>query len=111
MSFVSFDMAPGAPPAAFSPLELIVIAASAGDGPSSLEGPGRGLARLRRLFGGRGKTRLADPRLEALRRMAVLLRHRGDVGAAEIERFTAAGFTPDQYDRLRSMIGEGAPTR
>jgi hypothetical protein len=59
------------------------------------------------LFGRQDNPRLADPRLEALRRTAVLAWHRGAkaLSDAEKEAFTAAGFTPGQYRTLLASIG------
>jgi hypothetical protein len=112
MAFIRFDIAPAAGStvdgdmatglALFSTLERIVIGASAGDGLSTLGEPGRWRQHLHRLFDIRRKTRLANPRLEALRRLAVLLRHRRAVDAHEIDRFTAAGFTTTHYQALEA---------
>ncbi len=62
--------------ARFSALEMQVIAIAKRDPPSSLRRPGVLWAVLGTLFG-RHNPRLADARLEALRRMAVLSWRRG----------------------------------
>ena len=48
---------------------------------------------------------LADPRLEALRRMAVLTWHFGfTVHGDDVAEFLSAGFTPDQYELMAGSI-------
>ncbi len=106
MSFITFDMgmaaiarAAASEPAtttdatAFSSLEWSVIHASDRDDRTSLDEPGRLRRSLQRLFGFPRKTRLANPRLEALRRMNVLLRSRDGASPIDHEGFRAAGFT------------------
>lgn len=79
---------------AFTPVELSVITLAAIDGASTIR-PRSWLSRLAaRLFGVGRPNPLADPRLEALRRFAIVARdHRGDPPQTEIDRFLAAGFT------------------
>ena len=51
--------------------------------------------------------RLADPKLEALRRMAVLTWHHSySVPKVELQAFFAAGFTTDHYELLGKRIAE-----
>jgi hypothetical protein len=92
--------------AAFAPLELQVISLTALDPPSSLRRPSR-LARLvERWLGLATRKPLANPRLEALRRFAVLARSaRGRLPARELERFLSAGFTKAQAQRLLQGAG------
>ena len=53
----------------------------------------------------RHNPRLADPKLEALRRMAVLSWHRGfAVPANELASFLRAGFSASQYETLLASI-------
>jgi len=84
----------------FSPLELLVINISEGDRRNLITGRRWAwLARL--LFGIEVSRPLADPRLEALRVLAVSLRRSGTpVGA--IEAALAAGVTYPQIEHLRS---------
>jgi hypothetical protein len=90
--------------ASFGALEWQVIALARRDGPLSLRRPGRLSTALGSLFGGH-KPRLADPRLEALRRIAVLSWRRGySVAPHEVRAFIEAGFTPDQYELLLDSI-------
>lgn len=87
-------------------VELAVISLSRHDPWSSLMPP-KALALL--LFGARAYTPLANPRLEALRRYAILFRLQGpELPESEHERIRAAG-----YDRLRIEAIEAlvAPSR
>ncbi len=89
----------------FSALEWQVVDLAQRDRLSSINRPGL-LARFYRwAFGGAVKTALSDPRLEALRRIAVLSWYRGfSVAPAEVRAFLAAGFTLDQYETLLARI-------
>lgn len=91
--------------ARFSPLEWSVIALARRDSLSSLETPSRLAIALGALFGGRRNPQLADPRLEALRRFAVMLRHLRDrLPDRELVRFLAAGFTRGHATLLRLAL-------
>lgn len=88
-----------------SALEWAVVAIARGDRLSSLRQPGRMAIALGTVFGAKHNPRLADPRLEALRRMAVLSWHHGyTVPSREIHAFLSAGFTGDQYETLLASI-------
>ena len=93
----------------FSALEWQVVAIAQRDRVSSLSQPGPLSVALGAVFGGkRANPRLADPRLEALRRMAVLAWHRGyALPPSEIRAFHDAGFTPEQYESLLASISAG----
>lgn len=94
-----------APKARFSALEWSVIAIARNDRLSSLGEPGRLSVALGNLFGARPNQRLADPRLEALRRMAVLSWHYSfTVPSREIKAFLAAGFSVDHYETMLESI-------
>jgi hypothetical protein len=89
----------------FSPLEWTVIMIARGDRPSSLREPGRTARWFMRIFGETMSRRLADPRLEALRRMAVLSWHHGYlVPAHELHDFIDAGFTEAQHELLGARV-------
>ena len=93
------------PAPTFSPLEWAIIRQARVDGLSSLREPGR----LRRffswVFGLNRPPKLASPRLEALRRTAVLSWHFGfSVPGEDVAEFIAAGFGPDQYELLVHSI-------
>jgi hypothetical protein len=104
--------APPPEPARFSPLDWQVIAIAERDPVSSLRYPGRLSTALGALFGSGHNPRLADPRLEALRRMAVLSWRRGySVPPHEVRAFLDAGYTPDQYELLLDSIGEARVAR
>ncbi|HVF93891.1 MAG TPA: hypothetical protein VM900_06220, partial [Sphingomonas sp.] len=98
-----------APPASaqtgFSALEWSVIALAKRDTLRSLDQPGRLSRALGGLFGAGANSRLADPRLEALRRMAVHAWRRGfALPVAEIERFLAAGYGEEQMETLVTSV-------
>lgn len=91
--------------AGLSPLEWSVVAIARRDPMASLRRPGRLSVALGGVFGTRHNPRLADPRLEALRRMAVLGWHHGyAVPQPEVRAFVAAGYTVDQYETMMASI-------
>jgi len=84
-----------------SGLEWSVVALARNDRLSTLRSPGRIAVAMGGLFGTRHNPRLADSRLEALRRIAVLTWHRGfAVKGYDVKAFTGAGYTLDQYELL-----------
>lgn len=86
-------------------LEWRVVAIARKDGPLTLRRPGRLTTALRMLLS-RPNPMLTDPRLEALRRMAVLTWRRGySVPPQEVRAFFDAGFTARQYEALADHIG------
>ncbi len=91
-------------------LEWSVVALAQRDRLSSLREPSSLSIALGRVFGRGGRSpTLADPRLEALRRMAVLSWHRGfAVPTHELTAFLRAGFTLDQYEAMVASIGAAA---
>jgi hypothetical protein len=98
--------------AQFDALELSVVALARRDSLRSLRTPGRIAKAMAVLFGSTSENPIADPRLEALRRMAVHGWHRGfAVPASEILRFTAAGFSADQLELLLTSIGRARAAR
>jgi len=99
-------------PVGFQRREWDVIALARGDGIASLSEPSR-LARLVSLLvGGAVSRRLADPRLEALRRIAVMAWHHGyAVPASAIEGFLEAGFSADQLELLLASVAAGRSDR
>ena len=89
----------------FSPLEWTVIALARKDRISSLQEPGPLARALGGLFGLGRQSMLADPRLEALRRLAVHAWHRGyKLPVSEIKRFLSAGFSAGQYETLLASV-------
>ncbi|WP_174296585.1 hypothetical protein [Sphingomonas bacterium] len=87
-------------PARLTALEWSVVAIAWSDRLSSLRRPGRLARALGGVFGGHNP-RLADPALEALRRMAVLTWRRGyTVPPHEVSAFRAAGYSAEQYELL-----------
>ena len=97
----------------FSRLEWSVIRLARVDGLSTLREPGP-IGRFVNWLMGRGTSpELANPQLEALRRIAVLSWHFGfTVPSDDVADFIAAGFTSDQYELLvtsvRAAIGAGS---
>lgn len=91
--------------AALGPREWQVVDLARRDGMTSLA-PDARLGRLRALlFGTRSDSRLADPRLEALRRVAVhAWQHGLAVPAREVEAFLRAGFDSRQLEIVVTRI-------
>lgn len=95
------DAVTAAPAAGFTALEWSVIALAKRDTLRSLASPSRLSRAMGSLFGLGTTSRLADPRLEALRRLAVHAWRRGfAVPRDEITRFTRAGFDEAQLETL-----------
>jgi hypothetical protein len=93
------------PTTGFSPLEWSIIRLSRTQALSSIRKPGP----IRRLYhwliGQTASRRLANDRLEALRRIAVLSWHFGfSAPAEEVADFLSAGFTPEQYELLVTSV-------
>lgn len=92
--------------AVLSRLEWSVVALARQDRLSSVSEPGRISVAMGKLFGRRRQPELADPKLEALRRIVVFARHYGRaIPARERHAFLAAGFTPPQYERVCAVAG------
>jgi len=99
-------------PTGFSALEWLVIALAERDRLSSMAEPGRIAVALGRLFGGRESPRLANPRLEALRRLAVMTWYHGHhLPASELAAFHAAGFSTGQAETLLANVTARRSTR
>lgn len=101
-----------APPVRLSALEWSVVAMAERDGLSSIREPGRFLVALRSIFGIRRPNRLANDRLEALRRMAILAwHHNWNVPKSEIAAFLGVGFSIDHYELIQDSIGHARSAR
>jgi hypothetical protein len=101
---VASAAAPVAESGSLTDLEWSVIACARLDRRGSLRAEGR-IDRLLRAVTGRPNPRLADQRLEALRRMAVLAWRDGyTVAAHEVRSLLAAGFTARQYETMVNHI-------
>ena len=88
----------------FSPLEWSIIRLARIDRLWTIRTAGR-LRRFWNWFVGRGNPELANPKLEALRRMAVLTWHFGfTVPGEDVSEFISAGFSPDQYELMAGCI-------
>ena len=85
----------------FSRLEWSVIRLARVDGLSTLREPGRWGRFVNWLMNRKGLPSLANERLEALRKMAVLSWHYGfTVPGEDVAGFLSAGFSPDQFELL-----------
>ena len=94
----------------FSPLEWSVIRLARIDRLWTIREPGR-VRRIWNWLVGRGNPALANEKLEALRRMAVLTWHFGfTVPGEDVRNFLSAGFTPDQYELMVGGITAAAST-
>jgi hypothetical protein len=94
----------------FNPLEWSVIRLARADSISTLRPAGRISRFFSWLMGRSGGPELANEKLEALRRMAVLSWHYGfTVPGDDVASFISAGFSPDQYElmvrSIRAAIG------
>jgi hypothetical protein len=93
------------PDARLSALEWQVVALARRDRVSSLREPSRLTRAISNIFGETRNPRLADPSLEALRRMAVLSWHHGySVPSHEVRAFLASGYSADQYELMVDSI-------
>jgi hypothetical protein len=89
----------------FSPLEWSIIRLARGDSLSTIREPGPLRRFLAWVVGRNANPRLANDRLEALRRIAVLSWHFGfSVPGDDVADFLSAGFEPDQYELLVSSV-------
>lgn len=86
-------------------LERSVIGIARQDGMATLRQPGRLSRWLGLVFGVRISPQLADPKLEALRRIAVLSWKRGySIASAEVKAFLAVGYSPAFYELVVDTI-------
>lgn len=92
-----------------APLERQVVQLARFDGRASLRAPGRLETMMGWLFGGKRANGLADARLEALRRYAVMFRLKGDaLPQAETEQLLRAGFVREAVDEIRQLVRNAA---
>ena len=100
------------PKATLSGLEWSVVALARRDRLSTLQRPSRMAVALGRLFGDRPNPRLADPKLEALRRFAVFAWHHGyALPSHEYDAFLDAGFSTGQLEQVLASISRGRTAR
>jgi len=103
----ALKVVPTAVPAApeFSQLEWSIIRLAQVDGLSTLREPGLFLRFVGWLTGTAHRPELANPRLEALRRISVMSWHFGfSVPGDDVADFLAAGFSLDQYELLVTSV-------
>ena len=92
--------------ASLSALEWSVVALARRDSLASLRTPSRIATAFAALFGGSTDNRLADSRLEALRRVSVHAWYHGfAIPESEVESFYGAGFSPDHLELVVTSIG------
>lgn len=92
----------------FSDLEWSIVRLARRDRLWTIRPSGR-LRRLWHGFIGRGRPELANPRLEALRRISVLSWHFGfSIPGQDVAEFLSSGFTPEQYELLVTRVGAAA---
>ncbi|WP_426265722.1 hypothetical protein [Sphingomonas sp. LHG3443-2] len=92
-----------------SALEWSVVALAERDTIASLREPGRIAAALESLFGLHRPSKLANPRLEVLRRVAVFAWRQGwKVPKSELQAFLAEGFSLDHYELVQASIAKRA---
>jgi hypothetical protein len=93
----------------FSPLEWSIIRLAGVDGLSTIRPPGLVRRLYNFLIGRTGSPMLANERLEALRRIAVLSWHYGfAISGEDVADFLSAGFTPEQYELLVTRVRAAA---
>lgn len=91
-----------------SALEWSVVALARIQPVRSLREPGRIASAFGALFGRSSGRAVPDPRLEALRRVAVFAWHHGwRVPTSELRAFLAAGFSLDQYELVQNSVARG----
>jgi hypothetical protein len=89
----------------FSALEWSIIRLARGASLAAIREPSLVRRFYHWLIGRTGNRRLANDRLEALRRIAVLSWHFGfSVPGEDVADFLSAGFTPNQYELLVSSV-------
>lgn len=89
----------------FSAAEWQIVRLAQTDGRASLRQPGRWSKIRTLIFGEQPHFRLADSRLEALRRLAVEAWHEGfAVRPSAIDEFLKAGFSEGQLETLLSAV-------
>lgn len=99
-------------PARLSALEWSIVAMAERDGLSSIREAGRYTRALRSFFGFKQPNRLANERLEALRRVAILAWHHGwNVPKSELAAFFDVGFTSDQFELIQNSLGQARAAR
>lgn len=98
--------------ARLSALEWSIVAMAERDGLASIREPGRFLSALGSLFGFSPANRLANVRLETLRRIAIFAWTSGwNVPKQEVASFLAAGFTSDQFELIQHSVDEARRNR
>lgn len=96
----------------FTPLEWSVIGLASMDRLWTLRRPVGRVGKFWNWLIGRGNPELANPELEALRKMSVLSWHYGfSVAGIALADFFSAGFSPEQYELLVGSVTRAASAR
>lgn len=90
----------------FTALEWLVVALAERDGLVSIGRAGRFASVISKLFE-RAKPGLADPKLEGLRRFAVIAWQFDNPPADEVDAFHGLGFSARQRDALLASVAHG----
>jgi hypothetical protein len=94
-------------PARLSALEWSIVAMAEQDSLASIREPSRYTRILRAFFGLKTPNRLANDRLETLRRVSVQAWHLGwNVPKSELAAFRDAGFSNDQFELIQNSLGQ-----
>lgn len=94
-------------PARLSALEWSIVAMAERDGMGSIREAGRYTRALRNFFGFKQPNRLANDRLETLRRVAIFAWNYGwNVPKSELAAFFEAGFSSDQFELIQTSLGQ-----
>ena len=95
-----------------SPLEWSIVAMAERDGLASIREVGRYTRALRDFFGFKQPNRLANERLETLRRVAIFAwQHGWNVPKSELAAFFEVGFTSDQFELIQNSLGQARAAR
>jgi hypothetical protein len=95
-----------------SDVEWSIVGMAARDSLASLHKPNRFWSLINAVFGLKPANRLANDRLESLRRIAVLAwRYRWNVPKSELRAFLEAGYSSDQYELLQNRIAQARAKR
>lgn len=101
-----------APEAGLTALEWSVVALAERDSLASLRAPSRLAVAFAAVFGGTTDNRLADPRLEALRRVSVHAWYHGfAIPESEVQGLYAAGFDAEQLELVITSISRSRSRR
>lgn len=95
-----------------SDLEWSIVGMAARDSLASLRTANRFWSLVNAIFGIKPANRLANDKLESLRRIAVLAwRYRWNVPQSELQAFLDAGYSSDHFNLLQNRIAQARAKR